>query len=58
MILEVIEDRLKGVLLAEASYHMAQMVVEYNETQVTEEQINAEVKRLGYEVTAISETNP
>jgi copper chaperone CopZ len=52
MILERIEDKLKGVLLVEASYHKAQMVVEYNEAQLTEEQIAAEVKRLGYEVAA------
>jgi copper chaperone CopZ len=52
MNLERIEDKLKGVLMAEASYHKAQMIVEYNETQVTEEQIKAEVKRLGYEVVA------
>jgi copper chaperone CopZ len=50
MILERIEDKLDGVLMAEASYHKAQMVVEYNETQVSEEQIKAEVVRLGYAV--------
>jgi copper chaperone len=54
MNLERIEDKLKGVLMAEASYHKGQMVVEYNEAQVTEEQIKAEVKRLGYEVVASS----
>jgi copper chaperone CopZ len=54
MILERMEDKLKGILLVEASYHKAQMVVEYNEAQVTEEQIAAEVKRLGYEVAATS----
>jgi copper chaperone CopZ len=54
MILERIEDKLKGVILVEASYHKAQMVVEYNEAQVTEVQIAAEVKRLGYEVAATS----
>jgi radical SAM superfamily enzyme YgiQ (UPF0313 family) len=45
-----LKDKLKGVIMAEASYHKAEMVVEYNETQVTEEQIREEVKRLGYEV--------
>ncbi|MFZ3069666.1 MAG: cation transporter [Anaerolineaceae bacterium] len=57
MILEGIEDKLKGVLLAEASYHKAQLVVEYNETQVSEEQIKAEIYRLGYEVIAIETNN-
>ena len=54
MILERIEDKLNGVLMAEASYHKAQMVVEFNEAQVTEEQIEAEVQRMGYVVVAIS----
>jgi Zn2+/Cd2+-exporting ATPase len=53
MILERIEDTLKGVTFAEASYRKAQMVVEYNENQVNEAQIQAEVKRLGYEVVSI-----
>lgn len=50
MTLERMEDELQGVLKAEASYHKAQLEVEYNETEVTEAQINAEVRRLGYEV--------
>lgn len=50
MILERIEDKLKGVVMAEASYHKARMVVEYDDHLVTEEQIQAEVKRLGYSV--------
>jgi len=53
MILERIEDKLDGVLKAEASYHKRQMVVEYNETQVSVEQIKAEVQRMGYQVSAI-----
>ena len=56
MILERIEDKLKGVILAEASYHKEQMVVEYNETQLTEEQITAEVQRMGYQVTSVVAT--
>ena len=51
MKLEGIEDKLKGVTFAEASYHKGQMVVEYNEAQVTEDEIKAEVSRLGFEVT-------
>ena len=54
MILERIEDKLHGVVKAEASYHKAQMIVEYNETQVTENQIKAEIQRMGYEVITIS----
>lgn len=54
MILERIEDKLHGVVKAEASYHKAQMIVEYNETQVTEDLIKAEVQRMGYEVIAIN----
>ena len=50
MILERIEDKLPGVLMAEASYHKAQMVVEFEETQVSEAQIQEVVRRMGYEV--------
>ncbi len=48
MKLEQMEDSLIGVLKAEASYHKAQMVVEYNAAEVTENQIRAEIERLGY----------
>lgn len=54
MILERIEDKLAGVTLAEASYHKAQMVVEFNETQISAEQIRAEVQRLGYGVSGMA----
>lgn len=50
MTLEQIEDRLEGVKMAEASYHRAQLVVEFDDTRVSEEQIKAEVQRLGYAV--------
>jgi copper chaperone CopZ len=50
MILESIEDTLRGVVKAEASYHKAQLIVEYDPSQLTEEKIKQEVKRLGYEV--------
>lgn len=50
MNLERIEDKLKGVLFAEASYRKEQMLLEYDEKIVTLDQIKAEVKRLGYEV--------
>jgi len=53
MNLERIEDKLKGVLFAEASYRKQQMVLEYDETIVTMDQIKAEVKHLGYEVAGV-----
>lgn len=53
MNLERIEDKLHGVVRAEASYHKAQMIVEYIDTQVTEDLIKAEVQRMGYEVISI-----
>lgn len=53
MKLEGIEDKLAGVLRAEASYQKGLMTVEYNEAQVNEAQIQAAVQRLGYAVTAI-----
>ncbi len=53
MILERIEDKLHGVVKAEASYHKAQMIVEFNEAQVTEDLIKVEVRRMGYEVIGI-----
>ena len=53
MKLEGIEDKLPGVLRAEASYQKGSMLVDYNEAQVDEAQIQAVIKRLGYEVSAI-----
>jgi copper chaperone CopZ len=55
MILERIEDKLAGVVMAEASYRKEQLVVEYNEAQLSEEQIKAEVERMGYQVVAVSQ---
>lgn len=48
--LEQIEDKVNGVLFAEASYRKEQLVVEYDEGVVSLEQIKAEVSRLGYQV--------
>ena len=53
MNLERIENKLKGVVFAEASYRKEQMVVEYDDAVLTLEQIKAEVKRLGYEVAGV-----
>ena len=52
--LERIEDKLKGVVFAEASYRKQQMVVEYDDAVLTLDQIKAEVKRLGYEVAGVA----
>lgn len=49
MKLERMEDTLEGVVLAEASYRKAQLIVEFNEEKVSETQIRAEVRRLGYQ---------
>lgn len=48
MILEMIEDKLEGVLMVEASYKKALMKVEFDEKLVTITRIKAEVQRLGY----------
>lgn len=53
MRLESIEDKLEGVLLAEASYQKGHMVVEFDEKQINEAQIQAEIQRLGYQVSEI-----
>ena len=49
MRLESIEDILPGIKEINASYHKQQMVVEFDETQVSVEQIIAAVKKKGYE---------
>jgi len=49
MTLEGIEDKLAGVLFAEASYRKEQLVVEYDESILNLEQIKTAIKRLGYE---------
>ena len=48
MKIESLEDDLDGVKRVDASYHKLQMVVEYDETSLTEEQIVAAVKKKGY----------
>lgn len=50
MRLEAIEDRLKGVTFAEASYRKSQLMVEFNEAVVSESQICEEIKAIGYQV--------
>lgn len=53
MNLERIEDKLAGVLFAEASYRKEQLTLEYDESKLNLDQIKDEVKRLGYEVSGV-----
>ena len=48
MKLESLEDSLDGIKEINASYHKLTMIVEYDETKLTEEQILAAVKKKGY----------
>lgn len=52
MKIEALEDDLEGVKEVNASYHKLEMVIEYDESKLTEEKIVAAVKEKGY--TAIS----
>ena len=49
MKLESLEDSLEGVKEINASYHRLEMVIEYDETKLSEEQIIAAVKKKGYQ---------
>ena len=49
MKLESLEDDLDGVREINASYHKLQMVVEYDESKLTVEEIIAAVKKKGYQ---------
>ena len=48
MRIESIEDDLPGVREINASYHKGQMVIEYDEKLLADEQIIAAVKKKGY----------
>ncbi len=48
MKLESLEDLLDGVKEINASYHKLEMVIEYDESRLTEAQIIAAVKKKGY----------
>jgi len=48
MRVESIEDDIPGIKQVSASYQKGQMLVEYDETQVSEAQIVAAVKERGY----------
>ena len=49
MKLESLEDTLDGVKEVNASYHRLEMVIVYDETRLTDEQIIAAVKKKGYQ---------
>jgi copper chaperone CopZ len=49
MRLESIEDELIGIKEISASYHKQEMIVEFDETIVSEDQIIAAAKKKGYQ---------
>ena len=49
MKLESIEDELPGIKEINASYHKQLMIVEFDETKVSEDQIITAAKKKGYE---------
>jgi len=50
MKLEGLEDDLPGVKRAEASYQKQSMLVEYDDSKVSEEEIRKAIDELGYTV--------
>lgn len=53
MKLESLEDELAGVKEINASYHKQQMIVEFDETIVSEDQIIAAAKKKGYQAVPV-----
>ena len=49
MKLESLEDDLNGVKEINASYHRLEMVIEYDESKLTDDQIIDAVKKKGYQ---------
>lgn len=49
--IESLEDDLDGVKEINASYHKLEMVIEYDESKLSDEQIIAAVKKKGYTAT-------
>lgn len=49
MRLESIEDELAGIKEINASYHKRQMIVEFDETIVSEDQLIEAAKKKGYQ---------
>lgn len=48
MKIEALEDDLDGVQEINASYHKLEMVIEYDESKLNDDEIVAAVKRKGY----------
>ncbi len=48
MRIESLEDTLPGVVSLKASYHQQTVIVEFDETKISHEQIISAVKDLGY----------
>ena len=48
MKLEALEDTLEGVKEINASYHKLEMIIEFDESKLSDEQIVAAVKKKGY----------
>jgi copper chaperone CopZ len=53
MTLESLEDVLDGVKEINASYHRLEMVIEYDQSKLTDDQIIAAVKKKGYTAIAV-----
>ena len=53
MKLESLEDVLDGVREINASYHRLEMVVEYDESKLTDDEIITAIKKKGYHATPI-----
>jgi len=53
MKLESLEDTLDGVKEINASYHKLEMVIEYDESKLTDEQIILAVRKKGYQAIAM-----
>jgi copper chaperone CopZ len=53
MKLESLEDTLDGVKEINASYHRLEMIVEFDETKVNEDQIIAAAKKKGYKAVPV-----
>lgn len=51
MKIESLEDDLDGVKEINASYHKLEMVIEYDESKLSDEQIIAAIKKKGYTAT-------
>jgi copper chaperone CopZ len=53
MKLESLEDSLDGVKEINASYHKLEMVIIYDESKLTDEQIIAAVRKKGYQAVPV-----